>query len=103
VTGRIFNTPNATRPACIEQMAQIKPLCFSSRATWQQWLEEAWRMTLNKKAERAAMTRGVVPEYCSECTTQFRARMHGEGRCKPPAESTPPPLSGTTSEAAVPV
>ena len=100
MTGRLFNTPNTARPACIEQMAQTVPLCFSSRATWTQWLHESWRMSLHDKAARNAMTRGVVPEFCSECTTQFRTRMHGEGRCKPPAASTPPPLRGATSEAA---
>ena len=99
MTGR-FNAPNAALPACVEQMAQQVPACFSSRATWTQYLHEAWRETLDNKAARNAMTRGTVPSYCDECTTQFRTRMHGEGRCKPPDAASPPPLRGSNSEAA---
>lgn len=92
MTGRLFNTPNVTRPACVDAMAQNKPACFSSRATWTQWLDEAWRLSLNTKAARSAMSRGVVPDYCADCHAKFRVQMLAQGRCEPPTGANPPLL-----------
>ena len=96
VTGRIFDARNVKRPECIERMAQDKPACFSSTATWTMYLDEVYRGSLQDSAARRALERGVTPDYCADCNSAFRTRMYVEGRCAPPAgaASLLPPLVG---------
>lgn len=99
MNGRTFDAKNITPPECVQRLSADVPACFSSRTSWTQYLEEAWRCALDSRPERARMEAGNAPDYCSECDSRFRARMHAEGRCKPPADAVGvPALHGVAHE-----
>lgn len=82
--GRQFGARNVEPPECVLQMAEHPPACFDKRI-WRLYLDSAYSSVLNEPAERMAMQRGVLPDYCSECLVGHRERKRAEGKCHPPA------------------
>jgi len=81
--GRSFDVRNKALPACVEQMAEKPPLCFS-QPIWRLYLVDSYREVLNKPGERARMSRGVVPDFCGDCPRKHREAMRAAGLCRPP-------------------
>lgn len=68
-------------PPELGAMADEVPACFD-RAGWVMWLSDTWHKPLDNAAERGAMRRGIVPDYCAECTRAYRVEMAEHGRCE---------------------
>lgn len=78
-------------PAQLTDMADEVPACFERKA-WVMWLSDTWHKPLDNDAEHDAMTLGVVPDFCVDCTLAHRAAMTRVGRCERAAgllEKTP--------------
>ena len=88
---RTFDSPNNTYPASLEVVAAGPvPICFQHRDQWRTYLREVWRSQIDDKPARMALSRGAVPDYCSDCTADHQARMRTAGRCRPPPEARTP-------------
>lgn len=87
--GRRFGQRNAAPPECVDRMAEQTPACFD-RKIWRLYVDDCWRASLNDDAERARMSRGVLPDYCEDCTRGHQLRMLAAGRCNPPSKAVPP-------------
>jgi hypothetical protein len=68
-------------PPELEPMASAVPACFE-RETWVMWLSDTWHKPLKNARECRAMRRGVVPDFCAECTHEHSERMAALGRCE---------------------
>lgn len=99
MTGRRWDNPNHERPRGLERVIAIVPQCFAPDQ-WAEYVEEAWRGTLNDPAARARMSRGEAPEYCHEyCTAGYMRNMRALGRCHPPHEQIDLLTTGETNAA----
>lgn len=87
--GRRFGQHNAVPPACVIKLAEKPPECFNP-AIWKQYLIDCYRGALNEPATRQRMTRGIAPDYCSECLPDHRARMQAQNKCHPPTNRPNP-------------
>lgn len=96
MAGRQFDALNKALPEPVEQMLLNVPACFD-QVSWRLYAIEAWRSVLNDPAERAAMSRGRRPDYCSSCTPQYQQRMQAAGRCFPPQLTPPPAIEAGSS------
>lgn len=79
---RTFDARNAALPLHIEAMNAMRPDCFTS-GDWASFLSECSRQAIGNAAMRAALRRGEIPNWCSECTQGYRARMLADGKCHP--------------------
>lgn len=87
--GRHFDQRNRRTPACVIQLAAEPPACFTP-VQWREYLEDCWRGTLNDMLARNRLNRGERPDYCSDCTKGYQARMQAAGRCHPPVGANDP-------------
>lgn len=66
----------------IAQIAPPKPLCFTNRHQWVQYLTSA---QTDKKPERRPFRDGVYRPtfaFCKDCPLEHRKQMLAEGRCE---------------------
>lgn len=68
-------------PSKLDDMTKEVPACFE-RGAWVMWLSDTWHKPLDNARERSAMLRGVVPNFCAECTACHRDEMTALGRCE---------------------
>jgi hypothetical protein len=92
VTGRQFNARNAAPPECVVKLSAAVPACFKPDV-WAGFVRDSWTLALHDSAARSRMERLLPPDYCAECSSDYRARSIRAGTCKPPVGANPPPVN----------
>lgn len=85
--GRHFAQYNKATPEVVVRLLPARPACFTDPRDWLNYLMDVHRGTLNDPPNRQRLIRGELPDYCSDCSAQYQARMQAQGKCCPPPSS----------------
>ena len=77
--GSRFDCPNAEPPAWLEQFE--RPACFIDPRDWRSYLL-SYRDSARGN-ELKDLRRGVMPDFCADCTAGHRHDMQRIGKCIP--------------------
>lgn len=88
---RAFNASNKAEQAGVSQLVQSPPQCMS-QAHWSEWIKAARSAMKGEDAQRRRFLRLQVPDYCADCTCEYRAKKHAQGLCHPPEGASAPLL-----------
>lgn len=97
--GRQFSQYNKADPDPVVRLMEKRPQCFRPE-DWRLYLLDVHRGTLNDQPSRQRLIRGELPDFCRECTENYRSRMEAQGKCHPPALKNPAGGSANGPESA---